>query len=114
MSEVLNQTHSSTGGWDASDLQISFTNSPSLACSDFFPTLILGGPVRMRGLMPKHVDCSQLQHLPLAFTTYNHFRPTPITLYIDVASAHRLRKEDAGIFSRAVICVHPAGNRVVR
>lgn len=45
---------------------------------------------------------------------YNHLRPTPITLHIDVASAHRLRKEDAGIFSRAVICIHPAGNRMVR
>lgn len=76
-SEVLNQNHPSTGGCDESDLQTSFASSPSLECSDFFPTLILGGPVRMRILMPKHVDCSQPQHQSLAFTTATSC-PTPL------------------------------------
>lgn len=61
--------------------------------------------------MPKHVDCPQPQPQALTFATATScpLHTPKVTLHIDVASAHRLGKEDAGVLPRAVIYVHPAG-----
>lgn len=45
---ILYHSHSVTGGKE-SDLQASTTVSPSVACSDFFTALTLGGPAGRAG-----------------------------------------------------------------
>lgn len=55
--------------------------------------------------MPKFADCPWPMH--------SYLSATQLTLHMDVTPAHGLRKKDAGIFPRAVICVHPVGGRMV-